>query len=511
MEPTQEQVAIIEAAARRPESLMIPALAGTGKTTTIELLAKVIPTRNVLAIAFNKKIAEELIKRLPSHFLVKTMNGLGHTAFQQALGKRLILDDKKISKLVTEFSKSVGGLPDDEWAFLRNLVVRARTLGMVPAKFPQGRKSLLSDDSWGWDTVVDALGGTEELSQQIMTAARDILTKSCEMALEGTIDFDDQIYMSTLFMGVYPRVHTVIVDEAQDLSPLNHLQIKKCMPQRIICVGDPKQAIYAFRGADSASMGKIKALRPDWIELPLQLTFRCPKVVVQRQLTHAPGYKAAETNLEGTLLDLRQEERWTIGKGEEGVKTCLPHAILCRNNAPIISIAFALIRKRIGVQVLGRDFGKSLKTLVKKVCGEDERKEAAVCISELREWKESAVNKARAQDKEERVSRIQDQYESLLAILDNKEVLTLGQAFIWLAELFEERTGQITLSTGHKAKGLEWPTVLHLDPWRIPSKWARLAMDEGNNVPYEQEMNLKYVIETRAKETLILADLEAFE
>ena len=52
--------------------------------------------------------------------------------------------------------------------------------------------------------------------------------------------------------------------------------------------------------------------------------------------------------------------------------------------------------------------------------------------------------------------------------------------------------------------------MLHLDPWRIPSKWARLAADDNNSVPLEQEYNLQYVIETRAKNTLILANLEQF-
>lgn len=499
--PTEEQAEIIAAASLRSESLMVSALAGCAKTSTLVMLAPVLQTRSVLALAFNKKNVEELVKVLPSHFLVKSMNGLGHGAFASATGRRLILESNKISKLVTAHSKSVGGLADEEWSNLRNTITRARILGLVPAKYPQGRKSLLSDDSWGWEAVCDSI--SLDLSEELMVSSRELLSQSIDLALAGTIDYDDQIYMSTLFSGVYPRMHTVIVDEAQDLSPLNHIQIRKCNPQRVICVGDPRQAIYAFRGADSSSMEKIRALRESWINLPLTMTFRCPKAVVQRQLKHAPEFRAAESAPEGLVLDLRQEEHWTFEQAK-------PNTVLCRNNAPLIALAFKLIKKRIGVNVLGRDFGKSLKTLVKKVCGEDESQDVVLCAEKLHEWEEKEVRLARANDKEEKIGRIRDQYESLVAIIESGEVKTLKDILSWLLELFEEKTGQITLSTGHKAKGMEWHTVLHLDPWRIPSKWARLARDDGDEIPYQQEMNLKYVIETRAKHTLVLANLENF-
>ena len=63
---------------------------------------------------------------------------------------------------------------------------------------------------------------------------------------------------------------------------------------------------------------------------------------------------------------------------------------------------------------------------------------------------------------------------------------TLGQAISYADHLFKQ-TGTITLLTGHKAKGLEWPVVYHLDPW---------LLGEG-----EQEQNLRYVILTRAMDS----------
>lgn len=527
--PTPEQQAIIDAASARSESLMVSALAGCAKTTSIRLLAPHLPTKSVLALAFNKKIATELEAVLPKHFQVQTMNSLGHRAFGQAIGKRLQIDGGKIGKLVTEYGKALGdSLPSDEWANLRNLVNKARAAGLVLQRYPEARKALLPDDSFGWDTVADAAG--VDLTGELVDAARQILAKSCDQALAGLIDFDDQIYMSTMFKGLYPKFHTVLVEEAQDLSLLDHLQLKKVASSRLIVVGDPKQAIYAFRGADSSSMEKIRTLFPQWIDLTLSTTFRCPKKIVARQLSHAPGFNAAESAPEGEVLDWRHEEKWQLidnspWKDGAGVLHAeLPKvtgqwfdigavpsiSVICRNNAPLISLAFKLISKRIGINMLGRDFGKSLTTLVKKI---EPRESAPVedFSRKLTEWSEREVRLARANDKEERVSGIHDRAESILAVIDSGEVSTVSDILSWLTELFEEKKGQVTLSSGHKAKGLEWHTVIHLDPWRIPSKWARLAMDDGNNVPWQQEMNLKYVIETRAKHTLVLANLEQFQ
>ena len=165
--------------------------------------------------------------------------------------------------------------------------------------------------------------------------------------------------------------NTVICDEGQDISHLNRLQLLKSCGSRLIVAGDQKQGIYAFRGADGASLRKIKEeVKGDWIDLPLTVTWRCPKVVVARQLDHAPTYTAAPEAPDGELINLTEAKNWTIVQNRQEiteVQCVMPNAILCRNNAPIISLAFALLRKRIGIKVLGREFGKSLTSLVKKI------------------------------------------------------------------------------------------------------------------------------------------------
>jgi superfamily I DNA/RNA helicase len=506
--PTPEQQAIIEAARDSTSNLMIYALAGTGKTTALKLAVPHIPSKSILALAFNKKNAQDLERAfcepgedgtapLAPWVVARSFNALGHRALASATGRRLILDDKKIARLTTAYTKKLGGVSDDEWGNLSNLVKRAKMLGLVPQKYPQSRRSLLSDDSWGWESAANAIN--LDLTEALMVGARQILSEAIDLALAGTIDYDDQIYMSTLFHGMYGKFHTVICDESQDISHLNRIQLMKSCGSRLIIAGDQKQGIYAFRGADGESMARIRDLKPDWIDLPLTVTWRCPKVVVARQLGHAPQYTAAPEAPDGALFDLRSEKQWTIGSG--GI---LPNAILCRNNAPLISLAFSLIRKRIGIKILGRDFGKSLTTLVKKIAGTTTGIDEFIPKFTL--WRDREMRLANAADKPEKGSRIEDQYESIMAVIESSgDITTIHHIISCLEQLFEAANGQIILSTGHKAKGLEWHSVLHLDPWRIPSKWA-----QSNPIALEQEQNLAYVIETRAKHTLILANLEQF-
>jgi superfamily I DNA/RNA helicase len=68
---------------------------------------------------------------------------------------------------------------------------------------------------------------------------------------------------------------------------------------------------------------------------------------------------------------------------------------------------------------------------------------------------------------------------------------TLSLAIAHAEDLFKQR-GTITLTTGHKAKGLEWETVYHLDPW----------LCKGD----DQDKNLRYVITTRAMKNLYEID-----
>ena len=67
MIPTPEQAAIIEAARTTSDNILVNALAGSAKTTTLEMVCNAITGIPILSLAFNKRIADEMKKRLPGH------------------------------------------------------------------------------------------------------------------------------------------------------------------------------------------------------------------------------------------------------------------------------------------------------------------------------------------------------------------------------------------------------------------------------------------------------------
>src|SRR6266576_1763143 len=93
--PTVEQAAIIEAARSTQDNLLINALAGAAKTSTLVMIAHALPSTIMLSLAFNKRIATEMKDRLPSNVMCKTLNALGHGVWAQACSRRLVLDTKK--------------------------------------------------------------------------------------------------------------------------------------------------------------------------------------------------------------------------------------------------------------------------------------------------------------------------------------------------------------------------------------------------------------------------------
>jgi hypothetical protein len=336
-----------------------------------------------------------------------------------------------------------------------------------------------------------------------------VLMQSISEARSGKISFDDQIYCSIMLGGKFPQFPVVVVDEDQDLSPLQHKMLGACAAGRIVAVGDRQQAIYAFRGASGDSVERIKGLREDasWTELPLMTTFRCPRAVVERQQRHVPGYRAAGSAPEGKVLDLEGWNGRTL-LGELSTPTSTI-AVLCRNNAPLFSLAFKLLREGIGVSMLGRDIGKNLEVLAKKIAKEDGLS-AEETAKGIEAWRERESSLADVAGHPERASGAKDRADCLLAVLQGSECRTAGELRKALAKLFSAEGGQVTLGSIHRAKGQEWDVVVHLDQWRIPAA-AKRAKARGDECQERQEWNLRYVAETRTKETLVLASMAGYQ
>jgi DNA helicase II / ATP-dependent DNA helicase PcrA len=463
--PTPEQTEIIDKVKDEAGNLQINAYAGTGKTATLELIQSVHkgPT---LCLAFNRAVANEMEKRFGPSTTVRTLNGLGHRVWSQTCAGRVSLDPRKIQDLLREEIKKLSKEEKEEawesfWEIVQ-FIGLAKSLGYVPEGSYAGAKRLAT-----WADLVE--WSDWRPSQSLVDS---ILLASIRQAYAGLLDYNDQIYMPALFGGTFPKFPLVLVDEAQDLSPTNHQMLHRLKGGRIISVGDPFQSVYQFRGACQDGMGKL-ARAFYMTELPLSVSWRCPSEIVKNARWRVPEFKW--NRMGGRVDRLERCEAMVIPNGS---------SIICRNNAPLLRLAINLISLGRSVSVAGSDIGPKLVGVMRRF-GDDNLPRSAV-LGEIADW---AARKTASGNK------TADDLAACMEVFAQRGK-DLGQA-IAFAEDVLKRKGSIYLSTGHKAKGMEWETVYHLDPWLI-----------GKD---EQELNLRYVIQTRAKENYFEIDSRSIQ
>lgn len=94
------------------------------------------------------------------------------------------------------------------------------------------------------------------------------------------IDFDDMVYLPLVFkLRLFPQ-DWVLIDEAQDTNPTRRALAARMLKPggRVIAVGDPRQAIYGFTGADNDALEQIAA-QFSCKRMPLTVSYRCPQAV----------------------------------------------------------------------------------------------------------------------------------------------------------------------------------------------------------------------------------------
>ena len=455
VDPTEEQLHILSLLHSTRSNLLINALAGTGKTSTLELIQNAAPAP-VLCLAFNRRIADEMEKRFRSTTTVRTLNGLGHRIWAAACAGRLSLNPKKSQDILREL---ISGLPkpsqgeayDDFWSIISGVAL-AKSLGYIPeGKFPNAKRLI---------RATEFFAQLDEVPSSLCVSLIDqTLIASITSAYAGNIDYNDQVYMPALFGGTYPRFPLVLIDEAQDLSPVNHEMLGHLKASRLIAVGDARQSVYAFRGAVSQGMSKLRE-RFSMTEADLTTSFRCPSNIVKAAHWHAPAMRWSREG--GRVAKLRNPSMASFIDGS---------AIICRNNAPLFSLALRLLSAGRSVSVSGSDVGPRIIAVMKKLGPEAMPQEEL--LNEIEIWRQEKLSKQ---------STSANDLASCMQVFANQGS-TLGQAIAYADHLFKQK-GTITLLSGHKAKGLEWSTVYHLDSWLCREN--------------EQDLNLRYVITTRA-------------
>lgn len=164
-------------------------------------------------------------------------------------------------------------------------------------------------------------------------------------------------------------------------------------------------------------------------------------------------------------------------------------AILCRNTAPLVCFAFDLLRRGVACHVVGRDIAVGLEKLVDKITS-SAGGSMEEFNSRLAYHSEVESNKLHLKGKKQQAENYSDRCSALAEIASHCQ--TTSEIKTRIQKIFESGPG-VTLSTIHKAKGLEWETVFLLDWGLLPSRYAEADWEKA------QERNLQYVAVTRAK------------
>lgn len=493
MIPSPNQQAVYSAFTSTEYNLLIEAVAGGAKTTTLLGILERAQYRT-LFLAFNKSIQEELQKEIEDRGLANgkamTIHSLGLSSITNHFGsKNVIVNKNKNWDLIKDLEKYNKRL-------YKSLIWEEKAkINITLLEMNDVSRLFMTDDM---KTIFKYMNEMDKFYYE-HEALKDLweellLTRATTYEGKVEVDFIDMIYLPVRHALVIPICpYYLLIDECQDLNLAQHqfidLLVSQGDIQKWVAVGDRRQSIYGFSGAYGTSFDLFKD-KPNTIQLPLDVCYRCPSLIIDEankvyNVMH--GFKQEE----GIVEDVNNI--YDIKNGS---------MIICRNTNPLIDLYFQLLSQNRKVYLKGEDIlgsiTKFLKPYMYKTVGETRTK----LVTELKRLEE-IPNKS--DDERFKYFRLKQNFSNFVLLVSNirignDKIEVLLQS---LNNMFNEIPDEdaISLCTIHKSKGLEADIIYILDEFLIPSKFAKSKMQ------LEQERNLRYVARTRAKKELYYLNL----
>lgn len=442
---TAEQQAIVNST---EDAVLVNAVAGSGKTSTLMELAK--KYNNGLYLAFNKSIVNDVVPKLPVGWECKTFNALG-----LALTKQMFPDIK------VNFKKYNTSDP------VAKLAVCHMTMG--------GGTSLNAWQKTAQRFNIERYHIAD--SEGLLEAYKaDTTNVSGEEMLQYPIDYN-------LRTEAYD---IILVDECQDLNAQQLNFLLRIRTKRIVFVGDINQAIYGFRGSDTNVFKKIES-RYAITKYQLTQSFRCPQNVVQVVADIVPHMTSQKT---GGLVQRTHKNK--VIYPEE----CF---ILARTNGILINLAHEFLQNGMHFSI-SSPFASEIAYLAKKFINKSNDIDTAKrsVLAEL-------GDKARMyQHKGWESNHLQNKYMSVYAMLERCSTAKDIDDFVSKIKLHTDSSSTRKLMTIHASKGLEHENVIFV----APSICKQFAQKANQQWAKQEESNLYYVACTRAIENLTLVHTE---
>lgn len=471
MQPTEEQVRIVGAQARR---LVVQAGAGAAKTTTLTLYAAARPSRRILYLAFNKSVQQEAQSRMPSNVVCRTTHSMAWKVASRMFGQ----DARNLvgSTYPSSLAKALGCSPLAAVAAIQTV---NRWCGSPDDRIdlehlPLDLAARFADPQ----AVVDLARGTWSLmtskTERSVLLPHDGYLKIYQLQKPSLEWFDEGVRR-------YRQFDDVLVDESQDLNP-STFDIVRRQRSALVLVGDEAQAIYSFRG----SMNALAELDAD------------ARLTLTRSFRFGEGVAALANALLGHFKE--GDRPLLVGAGEPrrtrlSVDMAKPFAVIARTNAVIFEEAVTFLESGRRYHFVGGPEGYRLEKILDAYylsVGDA----GLVRDPYLRSFESFDALALLAEETED---------PELLHLV--RVIVEYGHRVPGLVDEIQARHQPlekaawssfpgIFFSTAHKAKGLEFEQVwLANDFMKFFDDGRELEPDEVD----QAEVNLLYVAATRAR------------
>lgn len=508
LDPDQREAVTVEAG-----PLAIIAAPGSGKTTVLtRRIAHRVATdpdvhaQHVLALTFTSQAAGELQRRLRRAGLRDRIEaGTFHAVALRLLRQRAADNGQPPISLVSDRMRLLGEALRTLSSTLDPFAVMAEIDWSRARRVPFAEYSVAAKQAGRRTNFTPAQLATVADAYRTVKRRRgvvdfDDLLEQCVQALQS-----DRLWAA----GVRWRFRHLFVDEGQDLNPLQHSMLEGIRDGRpdLCIVGDPRQAIFGFNGADPGIMNAVERIYPGVTIVRLRRNYRCTPQVVEASrtiLAHAEqtddSVAVAADGAAVQVVEFATEADESIGVARILREVVGPHqswrscAVLARTGAQLATVGKALSLAGVPVNVQGRAGNeRALDHAIRDAC-------AQRGATELGDWIERVTNEGSTDSIKARVAEAADRYLSQRPGMSFRAWIELHSPFDDLQDADAETGDAVDLLTFHAAKGREWQRVVVIgaEHGLVPHSSAVTAAQR------DEEARLLYVACTRAREQLIV-------
>lgn len=505
-------------------AVCILAAAGSGKTRVLtrriayRIVTDTADPAHVLALTFTRRAAGELDDRLRTlgvrHRLTAgTFHAVAYTQLRRYWADRDQRPPHLLDRKAGLLARLVGGRGE----------VATVPLPELAAEIEWASARLISPERY--PAAAEAARRRLPVAPEAIGAL--MARYHAEKIRRGVIDFDDLLARCADALAQDPafaaaqrwRWRHVFVDEFQDLNPLQYRLLVGWLgsPKDVCVVGDPNQAVYGWNGADCSLLTTLPDRWPGLEIVRLDDNHRCsPQVVAAAarvlgepalRSSRPDGVAAAVRSFPDEVAEARgvaAEARQQRARGLGWTQM----AILVRTNAQIPAFESACRAAQIPYRVAGAR-GLLDDPDVQAVLADLRRRRTepfAMVAADLARLPDppSATNPEGAGSPAHPGAAARQTLSDLAGDYQRLETSPTVDGFLsWLApatsrDRVDSGRSGITISTFHRAKGLEWHAVwvAGLEEGLVPIAHA----DSPETVA--EERRLLYVAMTRASDEL---------